>query len=302
MPDIHTECKDFWRSVVWMKDLSKPFMAPTNIESFILKYDNYLRNNVPLSEGSIRDYKRSIRRFLIHNEASIEKVNAFLTLSAHEKRSYYVKAAFKHLFDFIGQPQLINSIRKIRYKPRASVGFRLPGEEILKIIHLIDNPLHKIIAMIQYETGCRAFEVISIKKDKIFFDKDGANIVIIGKGEKEGYLRISKSTSSEIEKLISGKKNPYPFLNSRSSDVFAAIRTNYQYYRKSLKDAAAKAGYARFNSHDFRRSFAEDVYNESKDALLVKAALRHSRFATTELYLMGRDAGVRDIQKKVRGV
>jgi len=161
--------------------------------------------------------------------------------------------------------------------------------QAVDLINSINNPAHRLIAKIQYFTGARASEVITIKKTDIFMEQEHKRIRIdiVGKGDKKEPIYLKDDMHMEIQPLYI-TDNHYLFLkNHEESWTPKLFRTKtesyYKRYSESLKKGAKECGLS-LSTHDWRRSFTQSLKNQGADIIDIKKALRHESIITTERY------------------
>lgn len=244
-----------------------------------------MEKNTKLLPRSISLYERTLRRFLdIYPDARVDDINAFVSESFRDKRSVYVKYAFKYFLEFQGRKKDYPKIVQVRTKPRVKKGIYISSGEIWKIINNIRDEKYRMVAIIQHLTGARPHDVLSIGRMDLMIDRRGAWLKMGVKGDKEDVKPIP---DNHIKQIVAFFKvaDEYPFLRGHSKDFVILVNNNYQYYYTALKEAAARAGHPAFNPHDFRRNFGNDVFRKTSNIVAVKDMLGHSRVETTMSYL-----------------
>jgi len=256
-----------------------------------LKFRNWLRKNTNLKEGSIRLYSRTIAHYLEkYEEVRLESVNEFVSESFRHKRSYYMKFAFFHYLRFIKKENLYKKIVPVKLRPRKKFGKYLKESLIRKIIINIRKDKFQDIAMLQYATGARAREIITLREENIDFDfsEEVIRIRLEGKGGRERVTFLSQKLKGYLEKYLQGKGG-YLFLPASMNlaseeELETAINTQRTYFYNQLRESAHSLGLEGFGTHDFRRNVAEIVRKKHKDPFLVKKILGHANINTTLRY------------------
>jgi site-specific recombinase XerD len=187
----------------------------------------------------------------------------------------------------------------------------LDDETREQVISLIKNYKHRLIARIQNVTGVRAGDIFRLKRGSITYEAYDDDTVVLridflGKGGKR-FVKWIFDTSIQAHIDVFLKSNylntEYYFIENETvrdknkSDEVKVFMTNYHMYWKDLKQALTTAGveYKEFASHDFRRTLARNVWNETKDPVVLKEMLNHQDFNTTLRYLRGTGLQVRDV-------
>ena len=156
------------------------------------------------------------------------------------------------------------------------------------LIDHIKNDEHKLVAKIQYESGCRVSECthLSLKNlkglgnDPVTGEQKGVLYIEKAKGGKNGFKYVSVETYQKLEER----------LNAESS---GKMSVNNGEYRNSLKKAAIKTDQQYTGSHGLRWNFAQERYekileltkNEAETLALVSKELFHERLNITKHYL-----------------
>lgn len=125
------------------------------------------------------------------------------------------------------------------------------------LIEAIYNPIHKLVAKIQLESGCRVSECtfLSIsnlkgyQKDPVIDDQKGMIFIEKAKGGKSGNKYMSIATYNELEKRIRRSENAQ----------FVVDNNNY---RNSLKKAAQITKQKYTGTHGLRWNFAQNRFYE----------------------------------------
>ncbi len=243
-----------------------------------------------LMPSTVKTYVQQIREMVDRYgiDPNINQMNEFIAEKC-KKRQPKVKYAIKHYLTFRWKPkslyfELINAtirspIRKRNYLSRT---------QAKDIIDSIDNEEHKLISKIQYFTGARASEIISIKKNNIVNETEFKRIKIdiIGKGGKIDPIYLGDNLWSEIQPYMIND-GIYLFLkdcdNIDETKLRSKTETYYKRYYETIKEAGHNFGLD-IATHDWRRSFAQSIKQDGAGIEDVKRALRHSRIETTERY------------------
>jgi len=176
-----------------------------------------------------------------------------------------------------------------------TIGKKLPTflsikevDEIESVIDLSKAEGHRNKAIIEtlYSCGLRVSELINLKLTNLFFDLDF--IKVIGKGNKERLVPISKKAIKEINiyineyrsnvKINSDFEN-YLFLNRRGKKLTRVMIFTI------VKNLVTKAGIKKnVSPHTFRHSFATHLVDGGADLRAVQEMLGHESIITTEIY------------------
>lgn len=279
-------------------------MTDTNLIADLLDLEEYLKGK-NLNPSSIYVYLSSIKKFLSGKPdiTQVDSYNQFIFEHGIKKRSAYCYDAlrlyikWKFEKDPRAQSLLRNLLKPKLQDPKKNVRY-LDDETREQVISLLLNYKHRIIAKIQNATGVRAGDVIRLKKGAISYEAYEERLPVMridfeGKGNKH-FVKWVFDEKIQIQIDLFIKSNnldvEYYFLETRKAKTpHMSYLLNYQAYWKDIKQALKTLGieYKEWASHDFRRSFARDVWNSTKDPVVLKEMLNHEQFDTTLRYLRG---------------
>jgi integrase len=297
----------------------------TNVEmvSDIIDLEEYLKAK-NLSASSIYVYLSTVKNFLSDRPdiTQIDAYNKFIFEHGIKKRSAYCYDALRIYikYKFEKDPRMQSLLRNL-LKPKLqdvkkSVRY-LDDETREQIISLLLNYKHRIIAKIQNATGVRAGDVLRLKKGNISYEVYDERLPVMridfeGKGGKHFIKWIfDEKLQTQIDLFIKSNNldTEYYFLEARRcKTLHMSYLLNYQIYWKDLKQALSTlgVGYKEWATHDFRRSFAREVWNNTKDPIIMKEMLNHVQFETTLRYLRGSGLQTKEVyyglnEKKSKG-
>jgi len=158
---------------------------------------------------------------------------------------------------------------------------RIPTKE--KLATLISNasPTLSIKLQMSKETGLRPIELCNLKTK----DVDLAQRIIYPTTAKYGAsrsLRISLNLTERLAEYINRhhRKPEDKLFNGTSSKYGKQFRHLRNRLAEKLKDASLKT----VRLYDFRHYFATNLYDKTKDILLVKQQMGHKKLDTTLIY------------------
>lgn len=159
-------------------------------------------------------------------------------------------------------------------------------DDMLRSIDLSAPSGHRDKAIIEvlYSCGLRVSELTSLRLSNIYFDEQ--LIKIVGKGNKERIVPMSKEAVRQIRLYISCRPAPanaaskdYLFLNQRGGQLTRMSVFNI------IKSAAMAAGITKtISPHTLRHSFATHLLQGGASIRQVQELLGHSSVSTTEIY------------------
>lgn len=175
------------------------------------------------------------------------------------------------------------------------LGRKLPEvltiEEIDRLMAAVDlskNEGHRNRAIIEtlYSCGLRVSELVNLRFSDLYFEE--GFIRVIGKGNKERLVPVSKSVEKEIsiyndhirrhQHIQTGNENVV-FLNRRGSKLTRVMIFTI------IKDLSAAIGLTKsISPHTFRHSFATHMIEGGANLRAVQEMLGHESITTTEIY------------------
>jgi integrase/recombinase XerD len=288
-------------------------------KSLIKHFIDYLRLEQSMSDNSVVAYAHDIEMFLDF----LNGVNKYTSLKDIQQED--IEAFFANLYDLglsaSSQARILSGIKKfyaylIQEKIVAenptllisspSIGRHLPDvltyPEINSMIECIDlsqqfGHRNKAILEIMYGCGLRVSEVITLKISNIYIKDEF--IRIIGKGNKERLIPISKSIIKTLKLYIEGERMQQEINTKHTDTVFINKRgsgLSRQMIFLIIKGLAEKAGIKKnIGPHTIRHSFATHLLEGGADLRAVQQMLGHSNISTTEIYTHVSDQYLREI-------
>lgn len=228
--------RDIWRQ------LGKHLKNQYNIKDFEKVEKKHIRSYLQ----SKIDKKLAHSTFLQHASA-LEKLETALNSYAMQ-----IKSGMKYEFS-----EEIKSVREIAHNMLERFTGARGYDDPKSLIEAISNPVHKLIAKIQLESGCRVSECTflsssnlkGIHEDPVIDEMKGMIFIEKAKGGKSGNKYMSTETYKELEKRI------------RNSEIGRFIVSNDN-YRSSLKKAAKITKQEYTSTHGLRWNFAQNRFYE----------------------------------------
>jgi integrase/recombinase XerC len=142
----------------------------------------------------------------------------------------------------------------------------------------------KMLLVLFYTTGMRLSELITMKEKQL--DLGRSQIKVLGKGNKERIIPISKETITNIREYQQAKQKEF----EQSDDVLLVTEKGKKLYPKYAYLLVKK--YLEMNAptldkkspHILRHTFATHLMNGGADLNAVKELLGHSSLASTQVY------------------
>ena len=280
--------------------------------SDLMNFEEWLRKR-GLSEGSVVKYMAAVTKFILTDPKidTVDSYNEFIFTYGIQRRSAYYYDALK-LFvkwkfaqDPRGQSISRNLLKAKPKDPKKAIHY-LDDDSREQVINLMTDYKYRVIARIQNITGVRAGDVLRLKRGTIMYEAYNDQQVVMridfeGKGGKHFTKWIfDEYVQTQIDLYLKSNivDSEYYFIeHTDSRPVYHSIINEYNTYRKCLKEALHTCGFdlKDWSTHDFRRAFARNVWNLTKDPVLLKEMMNHSQFETTLRYLRGSGLQSKDV-------
>ena len=240
--------------------------------------ENYLR----MAEDTIKYFKKEIE------EVNTEELRKYLLKYLKEKKKLsersvnYYNSVIRFMYE-VTLDKIINKKQLPMYKKRRPVLKILTEEELSIFFNACDNYKYKTIFMLIYGSGLRISEAANLRIKDID-NKRMRVFVRNGKGEKERYTILSKTTLEMLRKYyrIYKPKHPegYLFLNNdRNPLKIERIRLYFRIYRNKSKLNP------KLTVHSLRHNFATHLIEGGATLIQVKELLGHSNIRSTMEYV-----------------
>lgn len=188
------------------------------------------------------------------------------------------------------------------------IGRKLPvyveEEDISRLLKQVYFPedyrgrLEKLIIEIFYHTGMRISELLSLRES--YFDPANNTLKVLGKGNKERILPLSRPMTENITRYLCEKRTlavdcdaVHLLVNTKGKKLSAAyVRSVVKTYLSEVTTIQKKS------PHVLRHSFATHLMNHGADLNSVKELLGHASLAATQIYTHNTIEKLKDIHKK----
>lgn len=231
------------------------------------------------SENITKADKKIIRNFIVElSENNISKRSINRKLSS--LRSFYL------FLLKIGEIKVspTESISSLKFYPEKQIPMseeemqRL-NDEIFVQVHEV---LEKCIIEVLYQTGIRKAELCGMTFENVNLNAN--ELKIIGKGNKERVIPISKDLSDLLKNFLEIRKpqteyKSYFFVNKKGKKL--TEKFVYMVVNKYLSLITTKE---KRSPHILRHSFATHVLDNGAEISKVKKILGHSSLASTQVY------------------
>lgn len=277
-------------------------------KKYIKSFQHYLRIERGLSKNTIDNYTFDIEKlcfFLLDNQIDISPVKIKdevlqqfiyeISKTVNARSQSRIISGLKSFFNYlIFEDYRVDNPMELIETPK--IGRKLPDtlslNEIDKLIEAIDlskEEGHRNKAIIEtlYSCGLRVSELVSLKISDLFFDE--GFIKVTGKGNKQRFVPIAKSTQNLIEIYQKNIRNHLQ-INKKDEDTLFLNRRGKQLTRAMIftiiKNLAQAINLKKnISPHTLRHSFATHLLENGADLRAIQMLLGHESITTTEVYV-----------------
>jgi integrase/recombinase XerD len=272
----------------------------------IKEFMSYLKIEKGLSENSCIAYQQDVLKLkefstplnLNPNQLRHDNLKEFIALlydlGLSARTQARIISGIKQFFGFLLLEQLIqNDPSELLEQPK--IGRKLPEvldmEEIDALIAAIDVSKpegHRNRAILEtlYSCGIRVSELVNLKQSDLFYDE--GYIRVIGKGNKQRLVPMSKSVEKEITWYVDNQRKQLDIYKGDEQIVFLNRRgrrlTRVMIFT-IIKQLAESIGLEKnISPHTFRHSFATHLLEGGANLRAIQEMLGHESITTTEIY------------------
>ena len=272
------------------------------------EFENFLKFERNLSKNTISSYLSDLKKLIDYlitekinsrpDEVNINLIREFL-YSQSKKIKPSTKgrliSSLNLFFDFLILEKIINEnpVEKIDYpKIGLTIPTTLTTKEIDALIYKAsldkNNGLrNETIIEVLYSCGLRVSELINIKISDLYINEQ--LIKVLGKGNKERFVPISKTAKKLILKYIESIRNYKKVKKGYEDTLFINNRgkklTRVMIYT-ILNNIANEVGLKKkISPHVLRHSFASHLIENGADIISIQKMMGHENIVTTEKYL-----------------
>lgn len=265
----------------------------TVLQAFI----NYMRIEVGASDNTLSAYTSDLRSF----EAFLTIHGITLALSDHNNVSAYIQQQSS-----LGRSS--STLRRRVASCRAYYQFqsRVHGRDVVRLMACLDQPKldrsipdvlghqqvvtfisagrtnrDRAIAELLYSSGLRASELVNLTRDQINYDD--RTVTVIGKGNKERQVPMTKAAAEAIYKYRAGvlnKTEPHVFLTDEEKPL---TRNCLGQIIKALRTRSGLA--INVHPHTLRHTFASHLLQGGANLRVIQELMGHDNVETTAVYL-----------------
>jgi len=158
---------------------------------------------------------------------------------------------------------------------------RIPTNEKLQKLIAYARKTLSIQLRISKETGLRPIELCNLKVKDLDLEQRNIHPKTAKNGSPRT-LRISHNLATAMtDHIVSHNLNPNDKLFKASADQYGK---NYRVMRNNLAEKLSDPSLKTIKLYDFRHYFATNLYDKTKDILLVKQQMGHKKLETTLIY------------------
>lgn len=288
-----------------------------SIETFL----QYLQFEKRYSQHTITAYRKDLEQFFTfltdqYDQPAITSIspvfirswlagmrNDKITPKSLNRKISSLKSFFKHQVKMGGLKQ---SPMTTIVSPKA--GKRLPSfvaendmETLQNYVEFPDTwkgQTDKLLLALFYATGMRLSELIGLKESQV--DRSNSQVKVLGKGNKERIIPVSKNLIASIAGYMQNKKrllgetsHLHLFVNEKGKPLYPKYVYNVVKGNLSKVTTVSKK-----SPHVLRHTFATHLMNNGADLNAVKELLGHSSLAATQIYTHNTIDKLKDIYKK----
>ena len=154
----------------------------------------------------------------------------------------------------------------------------------------------RLVLRLFYSTGMRLSELINLKESQL--DTSQSQVKVLGKGNKERIIPVSKDLVKDLKEYINDK----PVRQAGVLTVFITEkgktlnpRSVYSFVKHHLTQVTTVQ---KKSPHILRHSFATHLMNNGADLNAVKELLGHSSLAATQIYTHNSIEKLKEVFKK----
>lgn len=171
----------------------------------------------------------------------------------------------------------------------------LNGEYIIEDLNILRIDL---IINLLYQTGMRRQELIDLKDQDINYER--SELKVLGKGNKERLIPVSKELLSKIDKYKEFRNKELTKLDTRHLLV---TDRGFQLYPKFVYNTVNRfiSGISTINKkspHILRHSFATHLLNNGADINAIKELLGHASLSSTQVYTHNSINKLKEVYKR----
>lgn len=272
-------------------------------EDYVDLFLNHLRFTDPVSDATLEAYGRNLRSYLAYmnennyNLSEIHYQDIVEFLKSMQKRGYAVTSIHQVSVSIRQFHQYLKRFGYLDYDPSEHLSVRgrerrlpkaLSDDAYKKLmeyeLETSDDYMDQAIFMLMAHSGLRVSEALSLEFSHYYPRERWMRIV--GKGQKERMVPISKENVQVLEKYL---KNVRPErLQTQSDRLFISrkgLPVSRQYVHQKLQKRKLKMKIDEpVSAHRLRHRFASSFLEKGVDLRMIQELLGHEDISTTQIY------------------
>ncbi len=279
-----------------------------NWNHYIKSFQSYLKIERGLSKNTVENYTFDLERlcsFLAEHAISVapekiteETIQQFIYAVSKEvnaRSQARIISGLKSFFSYLNfEDYRTDNPMEMIEAPK--IGRKLPDtlslDDVDKLIEAIDlstpeGERNRAILETMYGCGLRVSEITALRISDLFFEE--GFIKITGKGNKQRFVPIAKTTQKYIELYKNNIRNHIDVVKG-SEDTLFLNRRGKKLTRAMIftiiKGLATKINLQKnISPHTLRHSFATHLLENGADLRSIQMMLGHESITTTEIYV-----------------
>jgi integrase/recombinase XerD len=270
------------------------------IDNYIREFISELKFVKGTAESSLREYKKILN---LYKPLAVENgINKFSFLNFLEKnstlakntiklRTIVIKSFLNYLFEN-GYISGNNYWKQAITKSSTEVPKGMTEKQVEIFFSVIKNNRDYIFFDLLIKMGLRISEALSLKRKNLIFHTEYCEMIVIGKGNKERILKISK----EYAESLLFNNTDYLFSKTiNEKEVVPTSRTIQRKFKnyadkaneliKKLNKKGGNINFIEATPHALRHTCAKRLLNNGKNIEEVRYILGHTNISTTGIYL-----------------
>lgn len=248
----------------------------------VIAYRTDLKQFCDFYKGNLLNARqKDVRRYLIDLRVK-NYSNRSINRKLEVLKSFY--RFYRRFSDFKIYP--CSFVKPLRYAKTR--GNYIPVEKIQCTLNGIRSGTNrksvrdKLTLELLYQTGCRAAEIINLKKEDIDWDRH--QIKVFGKGRVERIIpindRLMKLMKKHLKLWRDKNGGPYLLTNNKGENIYPMYlwRLIRKYFKPEIIEMNVSA-------HTFRHSCATHLYHNRAPIKAIRDLLGHRALRSTEPYL-----------------
>ena len=273
---------------------------------YITEFVSFLKIEKGLSSNSIIAYQNDVDKLASYctdkkinlKEVEYTHLKSFVTelydLGLSARSQARIISGIKQFFNYLMLENIINKDpSSLLEQPK--LGRKLPEvlsieevDELIAAVNLNSNegPRNRAMLEVLYSCGLRVSELVNLKFTDLFYDE--GFVRVIGKGNKERLVPLSKTVEKEIQTYVEKMRSKLTIKQGHENFIFLN-RRGTQLTRVMvfivIKDLALKTDLQKkISPHTFRHSFATHLIEGGANLRAIQEMLGHESIITTEIY------------------